>query len=175
MSLAQVQYLPLSVSALQAMYGEDAFKSPVLPHCFRTHIKQYDPQLVQIQEIAGLLTDAIAFMMVVLTPVRQRLQHTATNLGQELALELIMDIEDLDGAASTQLGHALCHEVSFFNSPKKRRKEAINRSGDATNELVGMLSKGYPPCLGALFKGNIESALSGYFDYKQHSNQLNWD
>ena len=38
----------------------------------------------------------------------------------------------------------------------------MNRSWHLTNELVGMLNKDYSPCLGAIFKGDVESAMSTF-------------
>ena len=43
----------IRINALQAMYGEDAFKSPALPYCFGTWMKQEDAKLVQILEFLG--------------------------------------------------------------------------------------------------------------------------
>ena len=54
----------------------------------------------------------------------------ATDLEEELVYEVIMVIEELDGTASTHLGHALHLVASSFNSLfGKRRNEAINRYG----------------------------------------------
>ena len=43
----------------------------------------------------------------------------------------------------------------------------------STNKLVGMLNKDYSPGLGALSKGDIDSAVSTFFNCKQHFDQLN--
>ena len=71
----------IKINSLQAMYGKDAFKTPVLPYCFGTKVKQEDTPLVQIQEIAGLLGGAITSIIVALALVRQHLQQAATELG----------------------------------------------------------------------------------------------
>ena len=80
----------MKINVLQAMYGEDAFKPPALPYCFGTKAKQEDAALVQIQEIAGLLGGAITSPMEALTLVRQHLQQTATELGEDLANEIVL-------------------------------------------------------------------------------------
>ena len=65
-------------------------------------------------------------------------------------------IDEVDGAALTQLGHALHLATSFVNSlTKKKRKEAVNIPWGSTNELVSMLDKDYPSHLEALFKGKV--------------------
>ena len=61
-------------------------------------------------------------MMVTLISVRKRLHHAATDLGQEMASEVTLAIEELGGAASTQLGHAMCLAVSSFNTGRGRRQ-----------------------------------------------------
>ena len=82
-----------------------------------------------------------------------------------MAGNVILAINELDGAVSIWLGHALHLAVGSFSSlPDKRRKEAVNRSWGSTNELVSMQNKDYPPLLGVLFKGNIERAVSTYFN-----------
>ena len=141
------------------MYGDDTFKSLVIPYCFRTKIKKEDAQLVQTEEVAGLLWAAIISMMVALAFVRQRLQHAGTNLGQNLASKVILGMEELDVAASTNLGHALCLAVSSFNILSEVKGGSKQIMG-FMNELVGMLNKDYPSCLGELYKGNRESAVS---------------
>ena len=61
------------------------------------------------------------------------------------------------------------------NIKKAGSKESgvVHRSWGSTNELVGILNKDCPPCLGALFKGEVETAVSTYFNCKQHFDKLN--
>ena len=100
----------------------------------------------------------------------------ATALGPGLASEMILKLEGVDGAASTQVGHALCLAASSFNGlSDKRRKEAVYRSWSSTYELVGMLNKDYIPCLESLFQSHVKSVMCTYFDCKQHFGQLNSD
>ena len=82
--------------------------------------------------------------------------------GPEMVSKVILVIKELDGVASARLDHALCLVASsFINLSENRRKEAVNRS---TNKLAGMLNKDYSPCLGSLFKVDVESTVSTFFD-----------
>ena len=63
----------IKTNALQAMYGQDAFKPPALLYLFGAQVEQEDTALVQMQEIVGLLGDVIISTMVVLLSVRQHL------------------------------------------------------------------------------------------------------
>ena len=128
-------------------------------------IKHEDAQLVQIQEEAGILGGKIISTMVAYVSVFQKLQQAVTDLGQDLAIDVIPAIKELDGVASTCLGHILHLAASSFKSLSvKRRKEKVNKSWGSINGLMGMLKKNYPFCLGTLFKGNVESIVSTYFD-----------
>ena len=59
------------VTAFQVLYGENAFKPPVLPYCIGDQTKQEGAQLIQIQVVVRLLKVVITSTMVVLTSVRQ--------------------------------------------------------------------------------------------------------
>ena len=114
--------------------------------------------------------------MVALPFARQRLQQAATNLASDFTSEIVLAIEDLDGMASTRLGHALHLAASSFNSlSEKRRKRVVNTSWGFTEELVCMLNKVYTPCLGAPFKGNVERTMSAFFGHKQCFEQVKFD
>ena len=78
--------------------------------------------MVQIQEVAGLLGGAITSTMLALASVRLRLQQAAIDLGQEMATEVVLVIQEMDGVASTQLGHALHLADISFNSLSKERR-----------------------------------------------------
>ena len=39
----------------------------------------------------------------------------------------------------------------------------------------GNAQQGIPPCLGFLFKGDIESDVSNFFDRKKYFDQLSWE
>ena len=54
--------------------------------------------------------------MVALAFLRQHLQQTTIELGEELAIDIVLTLKELDGPASTQLGHALRLAASFLNS-----------------------------------------------------------
>ena len=82
------------------MYREDTFKPPPLPYFLRTQVKQDDTQLVQIQEVAGLLGVALAL-------VRQRLQQAATDLDPKLASEVVLVTKKLVSMVSARLDYAL--------------------------------------------------------------------
>ena len=70
------------------------------------------------------------------------------DLGLEMASEVILVIEELNGAASTRLGEALHIAAnSFISLSEREKKEAVNRSWGSANKLVVMLNKDYPPCL----------------------------
>ena len=49
--------------------------------------------LVQIQEIVGLLGDSITSTMVALISVQQKAQQAITELGEELAADVVLAIE----------------------------------------------------------------------------------
>ena len=99
--------------------------------------------------------------MVALISVRQHLQHTATELGEDLATGIVLGLKELDGPASTRMGHALRLEASSFNSlSEKCRKEAVSKSWGNKSKLVEMLNNEYLPCLGSLFKGDVESVIT---------------
>ena len=150
-------------NALQAMYSEDAFKPSSQTYCFSTKAKQEDAALVQIQERAGLLRIAITSTMVALTSAKWHLQQAAMELGDDLTTDIILTLKELDGPASTRLGHALRLAASSFNSLlKKYRKEAVSKSRGIKSELVEMLNREYPPSLGSLFKGDVESTVSNF-------------
>ena len=38
--------------------------------------------------------------------------------------------------------------------------------------MVEMFNREYPPCLGFLFKGDVDSAVSSFFNEKKHFDQL---
>ena len=57
----------LKINAMQAMYGEDAFKPSALPYCFGTKVKQQVIPFMQIHEITGLSGGAITSILVTLT------------------------------------------------------------------------------------------------------------
>ena len=99
------------------MYGEDEFKPPALPYCFGTKAKQNDAALVYIQEIAGPLGGTIILTMVALASVRQHPQQAATELGEDLTTDNVLDLEELDGPVPTRLGHALRLAASSFKPP----------------------------------------------------------
>ena len=65
------------------------------------------PASAGYQEVGGLLAGAITSSMVALAFARQRLQQTATDLGTELASEVVLVIEEVDCVASTRLGPCL--------------------------------------------------------------------
>ena len=88
------------------MCSEDAFKPPALPYCFGTKAKHEDAALVQIQEITGLPGGVITSTMVALMLVRQYLQQPATELGEDLTADIVFTLKELDGPASTRIGHA---------------------------------------------------------------------
>ena len=58
----------IKISAVQTMYGENAFKPPALPFCCGTQVKQEDISVIQIQE-KGLLGFAITSTMKALLSV----------------------------------------------------------------------------------------------------------
>ena len=66
--------------------------------------------------------------MIDLTSVRKRVQQVSMDLGPEMASEMILAIKELDGVASSRLGHTF-HLVasSFHHLSEKRRKGAVNR------------------------------------------------
>ena len=123
----------------QVMYGEDGFQVLVLSYCFETHIKQEDAQLVQIEEVAGLLMVVITSTMVELASFRQRLQHIATDWGQEMASKVILSIEELDGKASTYLEHAMHLVASYFNSLSEKKGGSEQMVG--INQWAGWYAK----------------------------------
>ena len=91
--------------------------------------KQEESALVQIQEIAGLLGGMITLTMVALVSVRQWLQQAAMELGEDLAADTVLALE-LDGSASTRLGHVLRLAANSFNSLlEKHRKGCIKVVG----------------------------------------------
>ena len=101
--------------------------------------------------------------MVALVLVRQHLHQAATELGENLATDNVIALKELDGPASTRLGHALRLAASSFNSLlEKCRKEAVSKSWGNKSEFVEMFNREYPPCLGSLFKGNVESTVSNF-------------
>ena len=66
--------------------------------------------------------------MVALVLVRQCLQQAATELGEDLTTDIVLTLKELDGPASTRLGHALRSAASLFNSlSDKCMKEAVSR------------------------------------------------
>ena len=96
--------------------------------------------------------------MLALASVQQRLQQAATEQGDNHATDIVLALEELDGPASTCLGHALRLVVSSPNSLlEKRRKEAVSKSWCNKSELVDMSNRDYLPCLGSLSKGVVES------------------
>ena len=146
------------------MYGKDIFKPLALPYCFATQARQEDVPMVHIQEISGLLGEAITSTMVALALVWWKLQHAATELGENLTKDTVLAVDELDGPILTCLGHALRLIASSFNSlSEKRRKEEVLKSWGIKRELVDMLNREYPPCLGSLFKGNVESTVSNFW------------
>ena len=72
------------------MYSKDAFNPTPLPHCFSNTVKQGDIPLVLIQEIIGLVGGTITSMMVALAPVRKELQQAATEVGKDLAMDIVL-------------------------------------------------------------------------------------
>ena len=118
----------ITINALQAVYVEDSFKPHALKYCFVTKAKMEDVPLVKTQEITWLLGGAITSMMVALATVRQWLQQAATELGEDLTMDIVLPLEDLDGPASTCLMHELTLMDSSFNSlSEKGRKEAVSK------------------------------------------------
>ena len=108
----------------------------------------------------------ITSTIVALASVRQHLQPAATELGEDLTVDIVLALKELDGPASTRLGCALRLPASPFNSlSEKCRKEAVSKSWGNKSEHV---EQRVPPCLGSLFKGNFESAFINFFDRKQH-------
>ena len=108
----------IKINALQVMYGEDTFKSPALPYCFGTKVKQEDVALVQIQEILGLMGGNHPYNggSMALASLRQRLQQAATELGEDLVSDIVLTLRELDVPASTHFGHAL-GLMSSFSTP----------------------------------------------------------
>ena len=114
--------------------------------------------------------------MVALALVRQWLQQAATELGEDLTADTVLTLEEEDGPASTQMGHALRLTASTFNSlSEKQRKEAVSMLWGNKATLVEKLNREYPPCLGSLFKGDVENAMSNSFDRKQYFTKLSWE
>ena len=65
--------------------------------------------------------------------------------GEDLAADIVLALEELDGPASTRLGHALRPAASSFNSlSEKQRKEAVSKSWGNKSELMEMLNREYP-------------------------------
>ena len=64
------------------------------------------------------------------------------------------------------------HLIAYL---RKGVMKVVDRSWSLTNKLVGMSNKSYPPCLGALFKSDVESAVSTFSNYKKHFDSLSWD
>ena len=111
------------------MYSKDAFKPPALPYCFGTIVKQEDAILFQIQEIVGLLRGEMFSTMMALALVRQQLQQAATELGEDLATDIVLALKELHGPTSTRLGQSLRLTGSSFNYLlEKHRKEAVSKS-----------------------------------------------
>ena len=130
---------------------------------------------MQIKEVAGLLDGTITSKIIALASVKQRLQQAATDLRQEMATEVVLAIEELDGAASTCFEHALHLAATLSNSvSKKRRKDAVKKAWDSTSELVGMLNEDF-----SIPRSPLQSYMkregSRHFNYKQHFDQPNWD
>ena len=84
--------------------------------------------------------------MGVLASVGQWLQQAATELGEDLATDIILNLEELDGPASSRLDYTLRLPASSFNSlSEKQRQEAVSKSWGNKSKLVEMLNKEYPP------------------------------
>ena len=80
-------------------------------------------QLVQIQEVAFQLGEAITPMIVALPMVQQMLQQNAAGMEQDIKSDFI-----LDGAASTRLGHVMhLAAISFRSLSDKRRREVVTK------------------------------------------------
>ena len=72
--------------------------------------------MVQIQEIVGLLGGATTSMLEVLALVRLKLQQDATEVREDLTMDIVLTLEDLDNPVPTHFGHALRLTASSFNS-----------------------------------------------------------
>ena len=64
---------------------------------------------------------------------------------------------------------------SFESLSEKNKKEALPKSWGNKSEPVDMLNWEYTPCLGSLFTGDVECAVSNFFNLKHHFNQLSWE
>ena len=68
-------------------------------------------------------------MKVVLASLWQELQHANMELGEYLAVNVMLSLKELDGPTSTSVGHVLRLVASFLNSlSERRRKEAVSKS-----------------------------------------------
>ena len=88
-------------------------------------------------------------------------------------MDMFLTLKELDSSAPMQLDHALSLVASSFNSlSEKQRRQAVSKSLRNKSKLVEILNRDYPTCLGSLFKGGVESAVSNVFDRKQCFDQL---
>ena len=72
--------------------------------------------LIQIQEIAGFLGDAIISTMVAYASAQTKLEQATRKLGKELAVDMVLICEKLDQPASTCLHYTPRLSASSFNS-----------------------------------------------------------
>ena len=108
-------------------------------------MKQEGVALVQRPEIAGLLGGVITFTMVALASVRQHLQQAATDHGEDLAPNIVLTLKELNGPASSRLGHALRLPASSFNFiSEEMQEEGCITVVAKYSKLNEMLNRAYP-------------------------------
>ena len=67
--------------------------------------------------------------MVDLASVHHKLQQVAPDLGENLTVDVVLDLNEMDGPAPTHPRHTLRMSARFFNSlSEKRRKKTVYKS-----------------------------------------------
>ena len=93
------------------------------------------------------------------------MQQAATELGEDLATDIVLALEELDGTALTHLGHVLRLTTSSFNAlVTEESKRIVSKSWENKSELMSMLNREYASYLGSLFKEDVETTFSNLFD-----------
>ena len=155
-----------------------AFQPPTLPDCFvNKQLREKDEQLKEQQAVAGCNAAVLMKAGTLLSKHLELLQAFARmpsekGISHECLMGILAELKSEHNLEST-ISHGARMTAGRFNELNAKRRAAALKQFQGTT-LAEKIEKEHPPCLGKLFRGDIDGKVQKHMEravlYQQAAN-----